>query len=126
MDKKRSKWRSGIVEHGDQTGRTLGFPTVNFDTQLARDITQDGVYAATVVVNARTMLGALYVGPRLTLGETRRVLEIHLIDFDGDVYGKKLRFCIGRYIRPPLNFTSEAALKKQLANDIAAVRNTTV
>lgn len=119
-------WRRGTVLHGDQTGRTLGFPTVNFDPELARDIEQDGVYAATVLVGDTVYRGALYAGPRLTLGETKRALEIHLIDFEGDVYGQTLRFYVGPFIRPPLNFSSVEALKKQLADDCLAVRQAAI
>ena len=83
-----SNWRSGKVLRGDQTGRTLGFPTVNFNPELAGDIQQEGVYVATVLVDDASYAGALYFGPRLTLGETKSVLEIHLIDFNGDLYGR--------------------------------------
>lgn len=119
-------WRSGTVIHGDQTGRTLGFPTANFDPKLAADIETDGVYASVVFVGDTLYRGALYAGPRLTLGETKRVLEIHVIDFDGDVYDKQLRFFIGPFIRPPMNFSSETALKQQLASDVAAVRRASI
>lgn len=121
MNKIMGDWHSGQVLHGDQTGRTLGFPTVNFNPELATDIKRDGVYAAAVLVDGTLYRGALYVGPRLTLGETKRVLEIHLLNFDGNVYDKILRFSVGPFVRPPMDFNSEAALKKQLAHDILAV-----
>lgn len=116
------KWRSGEVQHGDQTGRTLGFPTANFAPTLARDIKKDGVYAATVIYDGKSYLGALYLGPRITLHETRRVLEIHLLDFTGNLYGQTLSFSIGKFIRPPRDFSSQEALQRQLADDVAAVR----
>jgi len=120
------EWRSGKVLHGDQTGRTLGFPTANFEPRLANDITQEGVYASNVIVDGNPNRGALYIGPRITLGETRRVLEIHLLDFNGDLYDKELQFQVGRFIRPPMDFDSVDALKAQLARDIMSVRSTTV
>lgn len=122
MRNNTDSWRTGSVIRGDQTGRTLGFPTANFDPSIVSDIEQEGVYAAAVLVSDTEYRGALYFGPRLTLGETKRVLEIHLLDFNGDLYGKELRFSIGSFIRPPMNFESEAALKEQLTNDILAVR----
>lgn len=121
-----SSWRVGKVMHGDKTGRTLGFPTVNFNSTLVDDIKQDGVYAAAVRVHATTVLGALYIGPRITLGESRRVLEIHLLDFSGDLYGQELQFAIGQFIRPPMDFDSVDALKAQLANDVLAIRHATI
>lgn len=126
MKSSADTWRSGRVLSGDQTGRTLGFPTVNFDPELAHDVVEDGVYAAGVLVHETVYRGALYVGPRLTLGETKRVLEIHLLDFSGDLYDAELRFFVGPFIRPPVHFESDAALKKQLAADILAVRRTAI
>ena len=116
------KWRHGVVLHGDKTGRTLGFPTANFDPALVDDIEREGVYAANVLVDGRPYLGALYIGPRITLGETKRVLEIHLLDFDSELYDKELRFQIGQFIRPPMDFATIDALKAQLADDISSVR----
>lgn len=126
MRNNTDSWRTGRVIRGDQTGRTLGFPTANFDPGIVSDIQQEGVYAATVLVSDTEYRGALYFGPRLTLGETKRVLEIHLLDFDGDLYGKELRFSIGSFIRPPMNFDSEATLKEQLASDVLAIRRLAV
>ena len=119
-------WRKGTVMRGDQTGRTLGFPTVNFDPSLAHDIKKPGVYAADVVIHETHYRGALYYGPRLTLGEKRRVLEIHLLDFSGDIYGQIVQFRVGAFVRPPMDFTSEGALKDRLADDILAVRGATI
>ncbi len=120
------KLRSGVVIHGDQTGRTLGFPTANFDASLAKDIERDGIYAATVKYAGKTFLGALYLGSRLTLGETKRVLEINLLDFDGDLYDQILEFSVEAFIRAPKNFDSVEELKKQLAEDVLAVRRALV
>jgi len=119
-------WRSGKVVRGDQTGRTLGFPTVNFNPELAGDLKQEGVYAASVLVDGINYRGALYFGPRLTLGETKNVLEIHLIDFSGDVYDTTLQFQIGTFIRPPMNFASVDEIKQQLADDILAARGAAI
>lgn len=121
-----NEWRRGKVLHGDQTGRTLGFPTANFEPGLANDITQEGVYAARVLVDTVQYQGALYIGPRITLGETQRVLEIHLLDFNDDLYDKDLQFQIGQFIRPPMDFDSVDALKAQLAHDVSSVRSATV
>lgn len=126
MRNNTDSWRTGSVIRGDQTGRTLGFPTANFDPSIVSDIEQEGVYAAAVLVSDTEYRGALYVGSRLTLGETKRVLEIHLLDFEGDLYDKDLCFSIGSFIRPPMNFGSEAALKEQLASDVLAVRRTAI
>lgn len=120
-----NSWYQGVVLHGDKYGHTLGFPTANLDPAILSHLGQDGVYAAIVSLGDRTYGGAIYLGPRLTLRETRRVLEIHLIDFSGDIYGQTLRFRLGAFIRPPQDFSSVKALKAQLAADITAARRHT-
>lgn len=112
----------GVVLRGDQVGRTLGFPTVNFDPLLLDANLAEGVYAAKVQIAEKQYLGALYFGPRLTLGETNRVLEIHLLDFEDNLYGKSLSFIIQQFVRPPRDFASVEELKDQLASDVLAVR----
>lgn len=113
---------SGTVLHGDKMGRTLGFPSANLEPALLKHVKKEGVYACQVHVNKKSYRGALYLGPRLVMDETKRVLEIHIVDFNGDIYGETLQFKLGAFIRPPLDFTSEAELIAQLQEDIAAVR----
>lgn len=111
-------WYSGTVLRGDQYGRTLGFPTVNLDPKLLNTTNVQGVYAATVDVAGKQYTGALYYGPRITLHETQLVLEIHVIDFSADLYDQTVRFCMGQFIRPPMDFATTDDLQKQLEQDI--------
>ncbi|MBP9761605.1 riboflavin kinase [Candidatus Saccharibacteria bacterium] len=115
-------WRSGTVLRGDQYGRVLGFPTANLDATILKTIKKEGVYACNVRLGGNIYRGALYLGPRIVLRETQRVLEIHILDFDQEIYGKILNFKLGVFIRPPEDFDSIADLKIQLAKDIAAAR----
>jgi riboflavin kinase/FMN adenylyltransferase len=109
----------GIVIHGDQTGRTLGFPTVNFEVEIFPKNQQEGIYTSTVSVDHVSWPGVLYYGPRIALGETKSVLEIHLIGFSGDLYGRELHFTVGEFIRPPRDFASTDDLIQQLEDDRA-------
>ena len=115
------QWYSSIVQHGDKYGRTLGFPTANLDPTVLKHVTEDGVYACTVHLGREKYRGALYLGPRIVLHETKRVLEIHIINFAQEIYGETLQFQLGPFIRPPLDFDDLDALKAQFARDIAAV-----
>lgn len=115
-------WYSGTVLRGDQYGRTLGFPTVNFDPRIIDTVLPPGVYAATVGVNGKQYAGALYFGPRITLRETTVVLEIHIIDFHGNLYDQAVRFQIGTFIRPPMDFATTDELRTQLEQDIRTVK----
>jgi riboflavin kinase/FMN adenylyltransferase len=116
-----NQWYSSIVQHGDKYGRTLGFPTANLDPTVLKHVTEDGVYACTVHLGREKYRGALYLGPRIVLHETKRVLEIHIINFAQEIYGETLQFQLGPFIRPPLDFDDLDALKAQFARDIAAV-----
>lgn len=118
------RWYSGTVLRGDQYGRTLGFPTINLDPALIGSNYTPGVYAARVEIGGREYGGALYFGPRITLQEKSLVLEVHIIDFKGDLYDQSVRFQLGRFIRPPMDFANVDELREQLAHDIEAAKAT--
>lgn len=120
--KQAELWYEGIVISGSQLGRTLGFPTANLDPTILKDVSKGGVYAASVRIDGQAYTGALYIGPRLILDETKRVLEIFVLDFDGDLYGKTLDFQLGGFVRGPMDFDSFEALTAQLEADVAAIR----
>lgn len=103
---------------GDQYGRTLGFPTANLDAAILGHIKKEGVYACNIHLGSRIYRGALYLGPRIVLHETKRVLEIHIIDFHEEIYGQTLLFEFGTFIRPPMDFPSTEALIAQLRSDV--------
>lgn len=111
-----------IVYKGDQLGRTIGFPTLNLDVNILSKDLKEGIYACSVTIESNNYLGALYFGPRLVVGETKNVLEIHVLDFDKEIYGQEVDFTIGKFVRPISNFASMEEMKKQLGKDIEAVR----
>jgi 3,4-dihydroxy 2-butanone 4-phosphate synthase/GTP cyclohydrolase II len=114
----------GIVVEGDRRGRKLGFPTANVrigpGTALA-----DGVYAGVVeLADGSRHLGAVSVGRRPQYYDAgERLLEAHLLDFDGDIYGEKIRVEIGTLVRGQLVFESEDQLVRQIASDVEAIRS---
>lgn len=112
---------SATVLRGDQYGRTLGFPTANLDPNVLKRIKKEGVYKCTVHLGSHIYRGALYLGPRIVLDETKRVLEIHIIDFNQEIYGQTLSFELGPFVRPPMDFETIEDLKQQFAADIKQV-----
>jgi riboflavin kinase/FMN adenylyltransferase len=116
---------SSEVFHGDKSGRTINFPTINLDPLVIPQDTKSGVYACLVEVSGNEFKGALYFGPRLVKSETHNVLEIFLLDFDKEIYGQTVKFCLEKFIRPVLDFASLDELKQQLQKDIEAVEATT-
>lgn len=113
---------NGQVLLGDQTGRTIGFRTANFDPLiLSSENLKKGVYASGVTIAGKNYKGVLYYGPRLVKGEEHNVLEIHILDFHQDIYGEKVEFTVGRFIRGAMKFASLDALERQIKKDIAVV-----
>jgi riboflavin kinase/FMN adenylyltransferase len=113
----------GRVAHGDQRGRTLGFPTANI--YLHRRATPVyGVYA--VVMSGpglKLWPGVANVGRRPTVQGVREQLEVHLLDFQGDLYGKHVKVDFLHYLRPEQRFASLDALRQQIQRDEQDARN---
>ncbi|MFI7481178.1 riboflavin kinase [Kocuria sp. M1R5S2] len=113
----------GVVEHGDARGRTLGFPTANL--ALPGGVAEDGVWAAQVRIDSgERVLAAVSVGRRRTFyaDEGHRLLEAHLLDVDGDLYGRTMRVELGTRLRGQQSFPSVHALTEQLHRDVEATR----
>jgi riboflavin kinase / FMN adenylyltransferase len=114
---------SGKVIQGDQRGRTLGFPTANIEPELP-PLLPLGVYAVEVYekgFQGNTPLGPgmFFIGPRRTFygEEPNPTLEVHLLHFNGDLYGKLLRVGILGWIRPPKRFSGADELIRQIERD---------
>lgn len=117
-------WLEGKILHGDQTGRTIGFPTLNLDPTIIDsniDSLDKGVHAAWVKLHNTLYKAALYFGPRVIKNESHNVLEIHVLDFDDEVYGESVTFQLMHFVRPVMNFDSLEELKDQIKKDIASV-----
>jgi riboflavin kinase/FMN adenylyltransferase len=111
----------GVVGAGQRRGRLLGFPTANLE-HIETLLPADGVYAVRVRWNGAIKAGAANVGPNPTFGESARKLEVHVLDFSGDLYGKQLIVEFIRRLRGTQPFAGPEALKAQLQNDIQQAR----
>jgi riboflavin kinase/FMN adenylyltransferase len=112
----------GRVVHGDERGRALGFPTINVATPRERLLPRDGIYATRVTISGRTYAAATSLGVRPTFGGTERVLESHLLDTVGDLYGEDVEATFVERLRDELRFESAEALIAQIALDVEATR----
>jgi riboflavin kinase/FMN adenylyltransferase len=113
----------GEVAHGDQRGRTIGFPTAN--VALGRHLEPArGVYAVTVrLPDGGVHDGVANIGRRPTVSEgPESRLEVNLFDFSGDIYGAEITVALIAYIRPEVKFSGLDALKAQIAGDAAEAR----
>jgi len=106
----------GVVEQGDQRGRTIGFPTANLGTENEL-LPPDGVYATTATIDGVVYPSVTNVGVRPTFGESRRVVEAHVLEFDGDLYGRMIRLGFVQRLRDERRFESAEALQAQIRAD---------
>src|SRR5439155_11386097 len=111
----------GTVSMGQQRGRLLGFPTANLDPLLTL-APGDGVYAVGVFSGGKAWPGAANVGPNPTFGEEARKVEVHLIDFSGDLYGQPLAVDFLARLRDTRPFAGVADLTEQLRRDVEQAR----
>jgi riboflavin kinase/FMN adenylyltransferase len=112
----------GPVGRGDARGRLLGFPTANLVIPEEKVIPAAGIYAAFAQTEAGSHLAAVSIGTRPTYGPGALTVEAHLLDFQSDLYGRRLRLAFVQRLRDEIAFTSEAALVRQIAEDVAETR----
>lgn len=115
-------WRvEGVVEKGRQIGRTLGFPTANL---TLGDLIEPrrAVYAVRAIVDGRAYEAVANFGRKPTVGDVAPLLEIHLFDFAGDLYGKRIGADFIAFLRDERKFDGLDALKAQIAADCVEAR----
>jgi riboflavin kinase/FMN adenylyltransferase len=114
---------SGPVVPGAGRGRTIDLPTANLRIPATRTVPADGVYAALVPLDGRRRPAVVNIGGRPTFGDDERLIEVHLLDFDGDLYDRRLIVEFDSRLREVHKFGSVDELVSQIARDIAAARS---
>lgn len=115
----------GVVVTGDKRGRTLGFPTANVEVPNAMCLPADGVYAGHFTrEDGAVHECAINLGRRPTFFEhaDHSLLEAHLLDFDGDLYGEHVRVTFEHFLRSERKFDGLESIKAQLQLDVGAAR----
>ena len=117
---------TGTVLHGRGVGHTLGFPTANIDLSATRKmLPKEGVYAvhlSTFHFPLSTFKGMANLGPMPTFGVDRPTLEVHLLDYSGDLYGQRVTVLFRRRLRDTMRFQSPDDLRRQLQLDLVNCR----
>lgn len=122
---------SGMVVRGDQRGRELGFPTANVEVDASSAaLPSDGVYAGWLEAEpaaepaVQRHLAAVSIGSRPTYyGEHGvRLVEVYLLDFEGDLYGRPVKVGVGLKVRGQERFSGSDELIAQMHRDVEAVR----
>ncbi|MDO6427828.1 bifunctional riboflavin kinase/FAD synthetase [Thalassotalea sp. 1_MG-2023] len=112
----------GRVFHGDKRGRTLGFPTAN--VHLKRRVSPvSGVYAVKVRINGSEFTGVANIGSRPSVNGIRQQLEVHIFDFEQDIYGQSIEVVLMKSLRKEQRFSSLAQLKDQIQIDSEQARS---
>ncbi len=109
---------SGVVEHGNAIGATLGFPTANIRLNSHKQLPASGVYAVLANVDGVEYKALANIGTNPTVGNNHLSLEVHLLDFQGDLYNQPLTISFLHFLREEKKFASLEDLKKQIKEDV--------
>ena len=114
---------SGSVERGAHVGARLGFPTANLAVDPGLCLPATGIYATWLRLEGRRLPAASSIGFRPTFGGSQLTAEAHVLDFAGDLYGRRVSLEFVRRLRDERRFGSERALAEQIGRDVARVRD---
>ncbi|MEO0853336.1 MAG: riboflavin biosynthesis protein RibF, partial [Cyanobacteria bacterium J06648_11] len=117
----------GLVETGDRRGRHIGFPTANVRVSKRKVLPRDGVYAGSARWTSRDgteerAIAAINIGQRPTFDGKKRTVEVHLLDWSGDLYDRVLHVELEQFLRPERKFAGIEALQAQLQQDCQHAR----
>ena len=117
----------GDVVHGKHVGHRLGFPTANLRA-IRQFLPKDGVYACAVRVAKKIHRAGMNLGKRPTFKDDdhHRQAEVHVMDYHGRLYGRRMKVYLLRYLRPERKFTSSADLAAQIQADLSRVNKTSL
>ena len=118
----RPFFMDAVVEHGEQVGRHLGFPTANLSIAAAKCLPAPGVYAMWVRVEGGWHVAATNVGYRPTFGGDRLTVEAFLLDYSADIYDREVRAAFVERLREERAYTSVEELVVQIGRDVEQVR----
>lgn len=111
----------GIVIHGNKRGREIGYPTANIDVD-AGTLPQTGIYAVWITVKGTKHMGAASYGYNPTFKLEKARLEVHILNFDADIYDEEVAVDFVKFIRPELKFDGVDDLVAQMDKDCTEVR----
>ena len=115
---------AGVVQHGRRVGRTLGFRTVNLELPEEMQAPPFGVYVSRVIADGKTHIAVTNIGVHPTFGMgDKPCVEPHILDFDGDLYGKVIQVELLHFLRPERQYADSELLRQAIADDIAHTRD---
>jgi len=118
----RPPFLEGTVISGAKVASKLGFPTANLDLGNQVLLYADGVYFVKVVLGARSYFGVANIGYKPTFNYRQRLVEVHLLDYQGDLYGRHLEVHFLERLRDEIKFASPVELAAQIKQDVRQAR----
>ena len=113
---------SGTVVSDRQVGKKIGFPTANVLCNDEKFMLKNGVYSGKVKIDDKIYTAIINYGSRPTYQLNNKVIEAHIIDFSGDIYGRNITIEFVDFMREILKFDSEQSLKEQLEKDLHKIK----
>lgn len=117
----RHFYLTGKVVTSDKRGRVLGFPTANLDVKPQQALPDNGIYATITEIDGKQFPSATNIGTRPTFGEGAKMVETHLLNYIGNLYGKEIRVEFVQKLRDEQCFPSPEELRIQIEKDIREV-----
>ncbi|MDI6826941.1 MAG: bifunctional riboflavin kinase/FAD synthetase [Armatimonadota bacterium] len=112
----------GTVIRGDGIGTKLGFPTANLQPASKQILPAKGVYAASIKLNGKKYTALVSIGTRPTVGGRSLTVEVYILDFSGNIYGKELDVAFYERLRSEMHFEVVEDLVRQIRSDVVHVR----
>ncbi len=113
---------NGQIVSGDKRGRTLGFPTANMDVNPEQALPRDGVYVTIAHIGHELIPSVTNIGVRPTFGGGKRIIETYLLDYQGELFGRRLGLDLLDKLRDEKRFNTAEELKAQIESDIKQAR----
>jgi len=108
---------SGKVVHGKKIGRTIGYPTANIEVENLKLLPKKGAYITDVFLDGDQYKGMLSIGTNPTVGGTEKTVEVYILDFDEDIYGKEITVAFRKFLHDEIKFESLEKLIEKLDDD---------
>jgi riboflavin kinase/FMN adenylyltransferase len=108
----------GRVVPGTHRGVQLGFPTANLETDPEQGLPADGVYVTWAHIDNKSYPSMTNIGRRPSFGENQRTVEVYILDYQGDLYGREISIDVVERLRDEIRFDNAEDLKKQIAKDV--------
>ncbi|MBP6429312.1 MAG: bifunctional riboflavin kinase/FAD synthetase [Bacteroidales bacterium] len=109
---------SGEVVHGNKIGKTIGCPTANIKVERHKLLPLFGVYLCKVDINEKEYSGIVNIGWRPTIIDSPITIEVHILEFDKDIYGENIKIKLKEFLRQEIKFENLEQLKEQISLDI--------